>query len=340
MAPIDRPEGEPPSGPAREAQDPPPGPGAFAWEAEPDLPPGFDFPGAPDLTPPDPPPLDEGPPGLAPLLDEPAPDLPDLGLDAPELGEPPGPAPLDLFPLPDDPVGPPVEPAPPVAPSAAVGGPPPEAEAPLDPASLAGLSRLEPVEPWPMPLRPRGDPEGGEGLLDELLARAAGGDADPGLPPPLEASEEEVGEQHLVFTLAGGEFAVALANVQEIAAAPLITPLPRAPGWLLGVGNVRGDILSVLDLRAFFGLPPGGASGAGRLVVAVSRREPVAAGLLVDAVRRIVRLDAGRLEPPDGAEGSVRPYLRGELRRGSRLLWVLDLERFLLSSELRRFEAV
>jgi purine-binding chemotaxis protein CheW len=227
-----------------------------------------------------------------------------------------------------------------VAPSAAVAGPPPEAEAPRARDAFAGLSRLEEVEPWPMPLRPPPDVEGGDGLLDELLARAAGGDVDPGLPPPLEGSEEEAGEQHLVFTLAGGEFAVPLANVQEIAAAPVITPLPRAPRWLLGVGNVRGDILSVLDLRAFFGLPTGGASGAGRLVVAVSRREPVAAGLLVDAVRRIVRLDAGRLDPADGAEDSVRPYLRGEIRRGPRLLWVLDLERFLLSSELRRFEAV
>src|SRR5436190_369995 len=71
--------------------------------------------------------------------------------------------------------------------------------------------------------------------------------------------ESPSGEQFLIFTAAGTDFAAPLANIVEVGDAPLVTPLPCVPDWVLGVSNVRGDILSVLDLRTFFGLPPGAA---------------------------------------------------------------------------------
>jgi purine-binding chemotaxis protein CheW len=192
-------------------------------------------------------------------------------------------------------------------------------------------------------------------LLHDLTKRPTGSDARLDGPPAFAENAASEGDQYLVFHLAGAEYAIALANVREIAHAPLITPLPRVPAWLLGVCNVRGDIVSVVDLRLFLQLPESGPQRAGRLLVVASRREQVTTGLRIDAVREIIRVPQTALSlltrssPPKGGEGRVRGdeveprvqlLLQGITQRGSRRLRVLDIERFLLSEELRQFEPV
>jgi purine-binding chemotaxis protein CheW len=177
-------------------------------------------------------------------------------------------------------------------------------------------------------------------LLEDLLASIDGGLRREGAaaaaePPP---ARRDAGEPHVVFSLAGGEYAVPLGNVVEVGRPLPVTPVPNVPDWVLGVANVRGDIVSMVHLRSFLGLPRGGEP-PGRLVVARAGRGEMTAGLLVDRVRGIRALPPGGARAPEAAPGDrLAPYLRGVAEADGRLLAVLDLDRLLLSPELRQFE--
>ena len=98
------------------------------------------------------------------------------------------------------------------------------------------------------------------------------------------------------------------------------TPLPGAPAFLVGVLNLRGEILAVMDLRSFFGVATQGLSDLARvLIVGMDRPE---LGVLADAAHevRTLRIDE-ILDPPSAAPGVVRSYVRGVTKEA---LIVLD----------------
>jgi chemotaxis signal transduction protein len=112
------------------------------------------------------------------------------------------------------------------------------------------------------------------------------------------------------------------------------------PAWVLGVANVRGDIVSLVDLGAFLGLDGLPHGRPGRMVVARARPDELTAGLLVDQVRGIQFVPEDRISTASPVEGPVTPYLRGVAEQGGRLLVFLDLDRLLLSPAMRQFELV
>ncbi len=159
-------------------------------------------------------------------------------------------------------------------------------------------------------------------------------------------------EQYIIFTLAGTKYAAPAANVREVGEIVDLTPVPNVPVWLLGVTNLRGDILSVVDLRAFLGIAqldyiessiwsessPGGERQM--LVVHPAKDASfITTGLVVDEVSDIRHLVVNRISMPAAPiEDQMAPYLRGLYDDEGRLLVVLDFERLLLSSKMRQFE--
>lgn len=140
------------------------------------------------------------------------------------------------------------------------------------------------------------------------------------------------GEEHVVFALAGTDYAVPISNVLEIGRPLPITPVPNVPDWVLGVANVRGDIVSMIDLRQFLGVSRGEAGPNGRLIVVRGTAEAVVVGLRVDQVKGIRGIQPDAVLPPTGlAEGGATPYLKGLTERDDSLLAVLDLDRLLAS---------
>jgi purine-binding chemotaxis protein CheW len=184
-------------------------------------------------------------------------------------------------------------------------------------------------------------------LLDELMAtideeveEAFGPGAMADLAPaePVGAAGKE---QHVIFTLAGTEYAAPIANVIEIGRPMVVTPVPNAPDWVLGVANLRGDIISMVNLRAFLGMDWIGYGQASRMLVAQARQEDMTTGLIVDRVNEIRYLSLDRIGAPAGPiADQVMPYLRGVYEHDGRLLAVLDFDRLLLSPEMRQFEPV
>jgi purine-binding chemotaxis protein CheW len=128
------------------------------------------------------------------------------------------------------------------------------------------------------------------------------------VPPQLPRAAERV--EVITFALADERYAVETRYVREVLKLTGCTPVPGAPEFLLGVMNVRGEILAVLDLRQLFGLPRPEATDRTRvLVLGVGRAE---FGLLADAAHevRTLRTD-DLLDPPDSVSGNRREYLRG-----------------------------
>ena len=157
------------------------------------------------------------------------------------------------------------------------------------------------------------------------------------------ASNDAVGddeEQHVIFTLDGASYSFPIASVTEIGRLLAVTPLPNVPEWVAGVANLRGDIISVVDLRRFLGLGEDQAARGGRMLVVRSQTEEIHTALVVDAVRGIRIFNGGRVQQVTApVETSVTPYMRGVYEHEKGLVVLLDPEKLMLSPEMQQFEA-
>lgn len=100
----------------------------------------------------------------------------------------------------------------------------------------------------------------------------------------------------ILLEVAENAFCIEIGAVREIRGYTAVTPLPNAPDHLLGVINLRGTVMPVLDLRARLGL--GRTQPSGRHVIVVVSHAGKTAGLLVDAVQETMVLGREHLQPP------------------------------------------
>jgi purine-binding chemotaxis protein CheW len=190
---------------------------------------------------------------------------------------------------------------------------------------------------------------GGDGAslgLDELIAEI---DSEYGpsrlarltsgvTPRKSEASAAAV--KHIVFALGETHFAVPMSGVLEIQRPPRVTPVPNVPAWVLGVANLRGEIISVSDLRTFFGFEAINYEHSGRIMVVRSADQELTTGLIVDRVIGMVGLSPDRLATPAaGIEDPIAPFMSGITEDGGRLIVAIDLEGLLQSREMRQFQS-
>jgi purine-binding chemotaxis protein CheW len=149
--------------------------------------------------------------------------------------------------------------------------------------------------------------------------------------PGARSGEER---QFVVFRLGGDEFGLPIEAVNEVARVPdQITRLPKAPKFLEGVVNLRGEVLPVVDQRRRFDMPALEQRGARRLVVV--RTERHRAGLIVDSVSEVLRCFAADIEPaPDLTNEAVR-LVNGvvNLEKAGRIVLLLDPAELLTRAE-------
>jgi purine-binding chemotaxis protein CheW len=112
------------------------------------------------------------------------------------------------------------------------------------------------------------------------------------------------------FQMGYERYALEITSVQEVLALRDLTPLPGAPRFVAGIVNVRGRIVSVVDLKAFFDLPAKGLPDLNRVMVISDGRMEF--GLLVDSVTGTKQVLLAELQPPLATMNGVRAhYLRG-----------------------------
>jgi purine-binding chemotaxis protein CheW len=118
-------------------------------------------------------------------------------------------------------------------------------------------------------------------------------------------------------------FGVELKGVQEVIRSLDITKVPLAPGVVSGLMNLRGQIVTALDLRLRLELPPRPAGM--RPMNVVVRSDDGAISLLVDEIGDVVEVDEDSFErPPETLRGTVRSVITGVHKLNDRLLLVLD----------------
>lgn len=134
--------------------------------------------------------------------------------------------------------------------------------------------------------------------------------------------------QLVTFFVGPYPFGIDVLRVQEVLQMQPVTRVPAAPRVVAGLLNRRGQILTALDLRAFFGMEATGDPSR-RMNVILPYREDVVS-LVVDRVGDVVQVDAGTVEglPPNTPE-AMRPLLGGVIPGEGRLLFVLDADRAL-----------
>ncbi len=116
--------------------------------------------------------------------------------------------------------------------------------------------------------------------------------------------------EYLAFGLAGETYAVQIAHVAEILRPPPFTLVPRASETVLGVISVRGKLVTVIDLRRRFRLPPAAIDRKSRILLAdAGTGEQI--GLLVDDVQQVWRLASEEIEPANVLGGEQAPHIAG-----------------------------
>lgn len=128
---------------------------------------------------------------------------------------------------------------------------------------------------------------------------------------PLPAGEEGQGILQVIeFLLSKERFAVESGLVREVAVLENLAPLPCTPAFVLGVVNLRGEILPVIDLRRFFDMPEQGLADLDRIIVLQSKTTTF--GIRADAIVGLRRVPAAAIHaPPPTLTGMHRDYLTG-----------------------------
>ncbi len=142
---------------------------------------------------------------------------------------------------------------------------------------------------------------------------------------PLAQSEPGSQIEVIAFHLARERYAVETAFVREVASLRDLTPVPCAPSFVLGIISVRGQILSVIDLRRFFDLPVGELNELNKAIILRAREMEL--GVLAEEVVGARQLPLAELQPAlPTLVGIHADYIRGVT--GDRVV-VLDAERIL-----------
>jgi len=138
--------------------------------------------------------------------------------------------------------------------------------------------------------------------------------------------------QLVTFRLAGETYGINVMHVQEVLRLTEIAPVPGAPPYVLGIINLRGNVVTVIDTRSRFGLAAPETDDSSRIVIIEADEQVV--GILVDSVAEVVELHQSEIDsaPNVGNEESSR-YIQGVANRGDDLLIVVDLNKLLTGQE-------
>lgn len=138
--------------------------------------------------------------------------------------------------------------------------------------------------------------------------------------------------QWVTFRLGDEKYGINVMQVQEVLRVAEIAPVPGAPSYVLGIINLRGNVVTVIDTRNRFGLMSRETDDSSRIVIIETASHII--GILVDSVAEVVELRSSDIEtaPNVGNEETSR-YIQGVTSRDNELLILVDLNRFLSDEE-------
>lgn len=140
------------------------------------------------------------------------------------------------------------------------------------------------------------------------------------------ATEPDMSAQMVTFRLDGDLYGIDVMHVQEVMRGQRLTRVPLTPPAVAGLLNLRGQVVTAIELRERLGRPP--RPDGEEAVVVVVRPRGEAVSLLVDSIADVVFVDPADFEaPPDTLDGAARQLIRGAYKLDGQLLLALDVDK-------------
>ena len=138
--------------------------------------------------------------------------------------------------------------------------------------------------------------------------------------------------QWVTFRLADETYGINVMNVQEVLRVPEIAPVPGAPDYVLGIINLRGNVVTVLDTRKRLGRPEQAEDDATRIVILGTDKSVV--GIMVDSVAEVVEMRRSAIESsPNVGNDESSKYIDGVATYKDDLLILIDVNKLLTDEE-------
>lgn len=146
------------------------------------------------------------------------------------------------------------------------------------------------------------------------------------------ASKDDAVLQWVTFKLDNETYGINVMQVQEVLRYTEIAPVPGAPHYVLGIINLRGNVVTVIDTRSRFGLQSAEVDDSTRIVIIEAEKQVI--GILVDSVAEVVYLRRSEIDnaPNVGTEESAK-FIQGVSNRDNELLILVDLDKLLSDDE-------
>ena len=153
----------------------------------------------------------------------------------------------------------------------------------------------------------------------------------------MAATENISTVQYLTFTLEEEVFALEITKVREVLEFTSITKVPRTPDYMMGVINLRGSVVPVIDLRLKFGMPKTEKDvNTCIIIVEVALdKDLLVIGALADSVQEVFDLSSDQIEPPPNIGTNMKTeFIKGMGKRDDHFMIILDIDKILSSDEL------
>jgi len=134
------------------------------------------------------------------------------------------------------------------------------------------------------------------------------------------------------FRLDDEVYGINVVQIREVLRYTDITPVPGAPVYVSGIINLRGNVVTVIDTRTRFGLPPGEINNSSRIVIVEVDSQVL--GMLVDSVADVTYINQSEIEvTPNVGNAETAKFIQGVCNKNDQLLILIELERMIETTE-------
>lgn len=142
----------------------------------------------------------------------------------------------------------------------------------------------------------------------------------------------------LNFSLGTDEYAVPISSVREVLALPEITPVPFTPAHFQGIMNLRGQVISVIDLRIKMGVPSANSQETAIIICEIGHQM---LGIIVSSINSVLALDKDSISPnPPGNESKHLKYVAGIAKFSGKMILIVDTAKLLDDGDLEAMSRV
>lgn len=151
-------------------------------------------------------------------------------------------------------------------------------------------------------------------------------------PQTAKKTKDKNADRFMIFTLGADAFAIPLLVVKEVIAVPDYTPMPFVPPHFVGIINLRGQVISVMDLRIKLGVK---AVNTEETAVIITDLAPLTIGIIVDSVESVIRPTAEEIATkPEVDHQKNSEFITAVCRKDNRLVMFIDIARALDTQDL------